>query len=80
MAKSKPAPQSDAKRGPGRPKAMPDEPDFTNHMVRVAQDVPDLIGELAKAQGRTRGQVVTLLVRQAAQKRAKAAAKRAAKA
>lgn len=65
---------------PGRPPAMPNEGTLQNHMVRVAKDIPDLIGQLAAGRGQTRGQVVTMLVRQAAEKRAKDAARRAAKA
>jgi uncharacterized protein YcbK (DUF882 family) len=69
----------EVKRGPGRPPAMPGEK-MTNHMVRVAEDVPDLIGELAEARGVSRGALVTTLIRQAAQRRARDQARKAAKA
>jgi hypothetical protein len=71
--------ESTEKRGPGRPPAMPGQ-EMKNHMVRVAVDVPDLIGDLAKARGISRGELVTLLVRQASQKRAKDQARRSSKA
>lgn len=75
---SKTAPETAEKRPVGRPPAMPNEGRLTNHMVRVAQDVPDLIGELAVARGQSRGQVITLLVRQAAASRNRRVAKSAA--
>lgn len=62
------------KRPVGRPAAMPGET-MANHMVRVAQDIPALIGELAAARGQSRGEVVTILVRQAAAARNRRVAK-----
>jgi hypothetical protein len=78
--KSKTAPETAEKRPVGRPPAMPGEGRLTNHMVRVAQDIPDLIGELATARGQSRGQVVTILIRQAAEARNRRIAANAAKA
>ena len=68
-------PESEVKRPVGRPPAMPGEK-MENHMVRVAIDVPTLIGELAAARGQSRGEVVTILVRQAAAARTRRAAKK----
>ncbi len=77
MAKQRKAtPESAPKRPVGRPPAMPDEAKLINHMVRVTKDVPDLIGELAAARGQSRGQVITILVRQAAAARTRRAAKK----
>jgi hypothetical protein len=72
--------QPEVKRGPGRPKAAPNEPDYRNHMVRVAQEIPDMIGKMAADRGMTRGVFVTTLIREAAARSAasrKAAATRA---
>lgn len=68
--------ETEVKRGPGRPPSMPGET-MKNHMVRVAEDVPGLIEELAAARNISRGALVTLLIRQAAARRATAKPKRA---
>lgn len=70
------APDSEAKRPVGRPPAMPGEV-MRNHMVRVAIDIPGLISDLADARGQSRGEVVTILVRQAAAARTRRAARKA---
>ena len=64
------------KRPVGRPPAMPGEK-MENHMVRVATDIPALIGELAAARGQSRGEVVTILIRQAAKARNRRVASKA---
>jgi hypothetical protein len=71
-------PTAEVKRGPGRPPSMPGET-MKNHLVRVATDVPDLIGELASAQKMSRGAFVTTLIRKEAERRNKTAARKAAR-
>lgn len=60
--------QEQEQRGPGRPAAFPGVKMVTSP-VRVPEDVPALIRELAEARGMTRGQLVATLVRQAAKRR-----------